>query len=112
VARAAASSPAARDAVDSARVERGGVPGRRGPIVGVPPLRRFLNHPTDLALRTIVEQRDILIVDANMAAVGEANAQACMHFIFRLLHRQMQRQVHLPEPESRADGRRVRASRR
>jgi len=69
-------------------------------IVGVPPLRRFLNHPVDLALRTIVEQRDVLIVDANMAAVGEANAEACLRFIFRLLHRQMQRQV-----REREDGR-------
>jgi len=65
-------------------------------VVGVPPLRRFLNHPTDLALRTIVENRDILIVDANMAAIGEANAQAIMHFVFRQLHRQMQRQVRFP----------------
>jgi hypothetical protein len=62
-------------------------------IVGVPPLRRFLNHPTDLPLREIVENRDILIIDANMAAVGEANAQAIMHFVFRQLHHQMQRQV-------------------
>ena len=47
-------------------------------IVGVPPLRRFLNHPVDLALRTSVEQRDVLIVDANMAAVGEATPRrAC-----------------------------------
>ena len=68
-------------------------------VVGVPPLRRFLNHPTDLALRTIVENRDILIVDANMAAIGEANAQAIMHFVFRQLHRQMQRQVRFPQDE-------------
>jgi hypothetical protein len=68
-------------------------------IVGVPPLRRFLNHPTDLPLREIVENRDILIIDANMAAVGEANAQAIMHFVFRQLHHQMQRQVRRPQLE-------------
>lgn len=55
-------------------------------IVGVPPLRRFLNHPTDLSLRNIVDNRDILIVDCNMAAIGEANAEAMMHFVFRQLH--------------------------
>ena len=68
-------------------------------IVGVPPLRRFLNHPTDEPLRRIIENREILIVDCNMAAIGEENAQAMMHFIFRQLHRQMQRQVQLPEAE-------------
>lgn len=68
-------------------------------IVGVPSLRRFLNHPSDVPLRRIVEGRDILLIDANMADVGEVNAQACMHFIFRQLHRQMQRQVRLPEDE-------------
>jgi hypothetical protein len=68
-------------------------------IVGVPPLRRFLNHPTDLPLREIVENRDILIIDANMAAVGEANAQAIMHFVFRQLHHQMQRQVRQQQTE-------------
>src|SRR3954447_22252861 len=68
-------------------------------IVGVPPLRRFLNHPTDLSLRNIVDNREILIVDCNMAAIGEANAEAMMHFVFRQLHRQMQRQVQRPEHE-------------
>ncbi len=68
-------------------------------IVGVPPLRRFLNHPTDLSLRNIVDNRDILIVDCNMAAIGEANAEAMMHFVFRQLHRQMQRQVRQPDGE-------------
>ena len=63
-------------------------------IVGVPPLRRFLNHPTDLPLRNIVEGRGVLI-DSNMAAIGEDNAQAMMHFIFR----QMQRQVQRPEAD-------------
>ena len=68
-------------------------------LTGVPPLRRFFNHPTDVPLREIIEARDILIVDANMGAIGTENSKACMLFILRMLHAQLQRQVHLPEAE-------------
>jgi hypothetical protein len=68
-------------------------------LTGVPPLRRFFNHPSDVSLREIIEARDILIVDANMGAIGTENSKACMLFILRMLHAQLQRQVHLPEPE-------------
>ena len=68
-------------------------------LTGVPPLRRFFNHPTDVALREIIQARDILIVDANMGAIGTENSKACMLFILRMLHAQLQRQVHLPESE-------------
>jgi Replication-relaxation/Type IV secretion-system coupling protein DNA-binding domain len=68
-------------------------------LTGVPPLRRFFNHPTDISLREILEARDVLIVDANMGAIGEDNSKACMHFLLRTLHTQMQRQVHLPETD-------------
>ena len=68
-------------------------------LTGVPPLRRFFNHPTDIPLREIIEARDVLIVDANMAAIGTENSRACMHFLLRMLHTQLQRQVHLPETE-------------
>ena len=66
-------------------------------LMGVPPLRRFFNHPTDIPLREIIQARDILIVDANMAAIGTDNSKACMLFILRMLNAQLQRQVHLPE---------------
>jgi hypothetical protein len=68
-------------------------------LTGVPPLRRFFNHPTDVPLREIIEARDILIVDANMGAIGTENSRACMHFILRMLHTQLQRQVRLPETD-------------
>jgi Type IV secretion-system coupling protein DNA-binding domain len=68
-------------------------------LTGVPPLRRFFNHPTDISLRDILQSRDVLIVDANMGAIGEDNSKACMHFLLRMLHTQMQRQVHLPESD-------------
>jgi hypothetical protein len=65
-------------------------------ILASPSLRRFFNHPTDVRLADIVRARDILIVDANMAAIGGENSQICMHFIFQELHALMQQQVHLP----------------
>jgi hypothetical protein len=68
-------------------------------ILGSPALRRFYNHPTDVSLRDIVMARDILIIDANMAAVGEGGAQIVMHLFFQQLHRLMQEQVHLPAQE-------------
>jgi hypothetical protein len=68
-------------------------------LLQVPSLRRFFNHPTDIPLREIIEARDILIVDANMGLLGEDNSKACMVFLLRMLHTQMQRQVHLPERE-------------
>jgi len=68
-------------------------------LTGVPPLRRFFNHPTDVSLREILEARDVLIVDANMGAIGEENSKACMHCLLRMLHTQMQRQAHLPETD-------------
>ena len=72
---------------------------RSAGLLRVPPLRRFFNHPTDIPLREIIEARDVLIVDANMGAIGEENSKACMQFLLRMLHTQMQRQVHLPETD-------------
>ena len=66
-------------------------------LVQVPALRRFFNHPTDIPIGQIIEARDVLIVDANMGAIGQENAKACMHFILRMLHSHMQRQVQWPD---------------
>jgi len=68
-------------------------------LTGIPPLRRFFNHTSDVALADIVDARDILIVDANMASIGAENSKACMHFVLRMLHTQLQRQVRLPEAQ-------------
>lgn len=92
--------PARLERSTSSTVDRLQAPSNKiAGIVGVPALRTFLGHPVDIPMKTIVENRDILIVTASMDKVGEANAQAMLHFIFRQLHRQMQRQVHLPEGE-------------
>ena len=68
-------------------------------LVGVPALRRFFNHPTDIPLGQIIADRDALIVNANMGAIGPDNSKACLHFILRMLHSHMQRQVQWPEAE-------------
>lgn len=68
-------------------------------LVGIPALRRFFNHPTDVPISRIIKGRDILLVDANMATIGEENAEACIAFIFRQLHQHLQHQVQWPEGE-------------
>jgi hypothetical protein len=68
-------------------------------ILASPGLRRFFNHPVDIRLRDIVLARDILIIDANMAALGEEGSQVAMHFIFQQIHSLMQGLVHLPSHE-------------
>src|SRR5215216_7080008 len=44
-------------------------------LTGLPPLRRFFNHTSDIALGDIIDARDVLIVDANMATIGAENAR-------------------------------------
>jgi hypothetical protein len=68
-------------------------------LVGIPALRRFFNHPTDVPIAEIIKGRGILLVDANMATIGEENAEACIAFIFRQLHQHLQHQVQWPEHE-------------
>jgi hypothetical protein len=68
-------------------------------LVGIPALRRFFNHPSDVPISRIIKARDILLIDANMAAIGQDNAEACIAFIFRALHQHMQHQVQWPEHE-------------
>lgn len=68
-------------------------------LTGVPALRRFFNHPTDVAISEIIKGRGILLVDANMATIGEDNAEACIAILFRQLHQHMQHQVQWPEQE-------------
>jgi hypothetical protein len=68
-------------------------------ILASPSLRRFYNHPTDIRLADIVRAKDILIIDANMGALGEGNSQIVMHLFFQQLHALMQEQVHVPAHE-------------
>jgi hypothetical protein len=68
-------------------------------LIQAAPIRRFFHHPTNVTLRQIIEARDILIVDCAQAQVGDDNVRPMLMFMLRLLHRQMQRQVTLPEDE-------------
>lgn len=68
-------------------------------ILASPSLRRFYNHPTDVSLADIIRARDVLILDANMGALGESNAQIVMLLFLQQMHALMQQQVHLPPQE-------------
>jgi hypothetical protein len=92
--------PARLSMSQSSTVDRLAAPANKiSGIVGVPSLRVALGHPTNVTMETIIQARDILIINGSMDKVGEANAQAILHFIFRQIHRQMQRQVHVPESQ-------------
>jgi hypothetical protein len=75
-----------------------------GSIVSVPPVRAFFDHPCEVSLRSIIEARDILIVDAAMGGtdrlpgIGQENSVLCMQFLLRMLHAHMQDQIHVPRP--------------
>ena len=62
-----------------------------------PAMRRFYSHPTNVALRSMIDQRDILIVDANFERADEKNAVTTAHFLFRMLNRELYRLVKLPQ---------------
>jgi len=68
-------------------------------LLQVAPIRWFFHHPTNITLREIIEARDILIVDCAQGRVGDDNVKPMLMFMLRMLHRQMQRQVLLPESE-------------
>ncbi len=68
-------------------------------ILASPGLRRFFNHQVDIRLRDIVLARDILVIDANMAALGEEGSQVAMHFFLQQVHSLMQWLVHLEAHE-------------
>ncbi|MGA2927644.1 MAG: replication-relaxation family protein [Solirubrobacteraceae bacterium] len=61
-----------------------------------PAMRRFYSHPTNVSLRSIIDARDILIVDANFERADEKNAVTTAHFLFRMLNRELYRLVKQP----------------
>jgi hypothetical protein len=75
-----------------------------GSIVSVPPLRAFFDHPCEVSFRSMIEARDILIVDAAMGGtddlpgIGQENSVLCMQFLLRMLHAHMQDQIHVARP--------------
>ena len=64
-----------------------------------PAMRRFYSHPTNVSLRSIIDSRDILIVDANFEKADEKNAVTTAHFLFRMLNRELYRLVKLPQSQ-------------
>ncbi len=68
-------------------------------ILASPSLHRFYSHRTDVQLSDIIAARDILIIDANMAAIGPGNSLVCMHLFQQQLDAAMQAQIQIPAAE-------------
>jgi len=56
-------------------------------------LRVFFNHPYELPLGEIVRNRDVLVIDADVAATGDENARLVLSFILRELEVVMNQQL-------------------
>ncbi|MGH2944672.1 MAG: hypothetical protein ACRDPC_00045 [Solirubrobacteraceae bacterium] len=61
----------------------------------------LLRHPVPLDLEGVLQSGEILIVAGAKAAVGEDNAILVTHLLLQLLHRALQAQQEVPEPERR-----------
>jgi hypothetical protein len=61
----------------------------------------LLRHPVPLDLDGVLRRGEILIVAGAKAAVGEDNTILVTHLLLQLLHRALQAQQEIPEPERR-----------
>jgi hypothetical protein len=64
-------------------------------------LRIFFNHTSERPLGQIIEDRDILIVDADLGEAGDENSRLVISFVLRMLNLVLQRQMKR-EPEQRS----------
>lgn len=60
-----------------------------------------LRHPISVDLEGILERGEVLIVAGAKSTVGEDNTILVNHLLLQLLHRAIQAQQHLPEPDRR-----------
>jgi hypothetical protein len=60
-----------------------------------------LRHPVALDLEGILQRGEVLIVAGAKSTVGEDNTILVNHILLQLLHRAIQAQQHLPEPDRR-----------
>jgi hypothetical protein len=59
----------------------------------------LLRHPVPLDLEGVLRRGEILIVAGAKAAVGEDNTILVTHLLLQLLHRELQAQQEVPEPD-------------
>jgi hypothetical protein len=61
----------------------------------------LLRHPNQLSLADVLQQAQVLIVNAAKGDIGEDNARLIMQLLLALLHRQLQAQQHQPHAQQR-----------
>lgn len=67
------------------------------PLVGAAAsVRRFVDHPERLSLRSVIEAHDTLIVNPRLELIGEDQASILTNFIVHMLDLQLKRQVATP----------------
>ena len=67
------------------------------PLVGAAAsVRRFVGHPERLALRSVIEAHDTLIVNPRIELIGEDQAAILTNLIVHMLDLQLKRQVAVP----------------
>jgi hypothetical protein len=70
-------------------------------LISTKEIDTLLRHPVPLDLDEVLRRGEILIVAGAKAAVGEDNTILVTHLLLQLLHRALQAQQEVPEPERR-----------
>jgi hypothetical protein len=70
-------------------------------LISTKEIDTLLRHPVPLDIDGVLRRGEILIVAGAKAAVGEDNTILVTHLLLQLLHRALQAQQEVPEPERR-----------
>jgi hypothetical protein len=70
-------------------------------LISTKEIDTLLRHPVPLDLEGVLERGETLIVAGAKAAVGEDNTILVTHLLLQLLHRALQAQQDIPEPDRR-----------
>ena len=69
-------------------------------LLGQPTIARMLQHPVQVSIDKIIDERSVLIVQCSMGEVGEEQAVIVLRMLLRQLHTALQRQQ-LKPPDQR-----------
>jgi hypothetical protein len=70
-------------------------------LISTKEIDTLLRHPVPLDLEGVLQRGEVLIVAGAKAAVGEDNTILVTHLLLQLLHRALQAQQDVPEPDRR-----------
>ena len=65
----------------------------RGLVTSSASVRRFIGHPEQLSLQSVIEAHDTLIVNPRIELIGEGQAEILANFIVHMVDLQLKRQV-------------------